>query len=164
MDECPVKHTSPSECPVKNDAASSSSSAAAAEAASQEKLEYNPNTSDYKFGQSPHINQKEVLQTMRAVSSIPKSEFTPNHQPGGVDRWVYPSEQQYFNAMKRKGYNPLEKDIPVILHIHNVVNEQGWTKVKEWEALRGNTNPRLKKFLGRPKDLTPKAFFLGLLG
>jgi hypothetical protein len=32
--------------------------------------------------------------------------------------------------MKRKGYNPNEGDMPVILAIHNIVNEQGWTKVK----------------------------------
>jgi hypothetical protein len=37
------------------------------------------------------------------------------------------SEQQYFNAMKRKGYNPQENDVPVILSIHNLVNEQGTT-------------------------------------
>jgi hypothetical protein len=42
----------------------------------------------------------------------------------------YFSEQQYYNAMKRKGYNPNEGDMPVILAIHNIVNEQGWTKVK----------------------------------
>lgn len=141
-DGCPVDHSS----------------------SSNTNLEHNPLTNDIKFDSTPLDSQKEVLQKIRAVSGIPKSEFTPDHQPGGVDNWVYPSEQQYYNAMKRKGYNPSEKDIPVILHIHNVVNEQGWVKIKEWEALRGNTDPRLKKFLGRPKDLSPKAFILGLLG
>jgi hypothetical protein len=34
-----------------------------------------------------------------------QSDFTPKHQPEGTEKWVYPSEQQYFNAMKvrRKG-------------------------------------------------------------
>ena len=50
--------------------------------------------------------------------------------------------------MKRKGYEPRENDIPVILAIHNVVNEQGWTKIKEWESLRGCETPRLKRFIG----------------
>ena len=29
-----------------------------------------------------------------------QSDFTPKHQPQGTEKWVYPSEQQYFNAMK----------------------------------------------------------------
>lgn len=29
-----------------------------------------------------------------------QSDFTPKHQPQGAEKWVYPSEQQYFNAMK----------------------------------------------------------------
>lgn len=58
--------------------------------------------------------------------------------------WVYPSQQQYYNAMKvslsslprdahallsclsqRKGYNPDERDVEIILAIHNIVNEKG---------------------------------------
>ena len=66
--------------------------------------------------------------------------------------------------MRRKGYDPAEEDIPVILAIHNVVNEQGWSKVKEWESLRGTSEPKLKQFLGRPKDVTPKAYLWSLFG
>lgn len=66
--------------------------------------------------------------------------------------------------MKRKGYNPSEDDVPVILAIHNLVNEKGWSKVREWESLAGCLNPKLKRFIGRPKDLTPKARFLNFLG
>jgi hypothetical protein len=29
-----------------------------------------------------------------------QSDFTPKHQPTGAEKWVYPSEQQYYNAMK----------------------------------------------------------------
>jgi cytochrome c heme-lyase len=39
--------------------------------------------------------------------------------------------------MKRKGYNPAEEDVAVVLQIHNIVNEKGWSQIKEWEALRG---------------------------
>lgn len=66
--------------------------------------------------------------------------------------------------MKKKGYNPNEKDVPVILAIHNLVNEQGWTRIKEWELLRGNCEPKLRSFKGRPNDVSPKATFLNLLG
>jgi cytochrome c heme-lyase len=65
---------------------------------------------------------------------------TPDHQPEGMANWVYPSQQQYYNAMKvtlsapsscpsyslqRKGYNPDERDVEIILAIHNIVNEKG---------------------------------------
>lgn len=29
-----------------------------------------------------------------------QGDFTPKHQPAEADKWVYPSEQQYYNAMK----------------------------------------------------------------
>ena len=29
--------------------------------------------------------------------------FTPDHQASAKDKWVYPSEQMFYNAMKRKG-------------------------------------------------------------
>ena len=129
-------------------------------------LPYNPDTNDFKYDQSVDSSQKESLSTTRKVSSIPKVEGSPlpGHQPEGVDKWVYPSEQQYYNAMKRKGFNPEVSDVPVILAIHNVVNEQGWSKVIEWESLRDNPNPKLVRFTGRPNDLSPKAMFLAALG
>lgn len=51
----------------------------------------------------------------------------------------------------------------MILAIHNTVNEQSWAMVREWES-KYTPNPKLKKFMGRPKDLSPKAFLLSLLG
>lgn len=119
---------------------------------------------DIQVGQEVQSGQSVKLSTSRPVSSIPKTDMTPGHQPDGVDRWVYPSEQQYYNAMKRKGYNPPPKDVPVILAIHNSVNEQGWSKILEWEAIRGCKEPKLKRFTGRPNDLSPKAQLLNLFG
>ncbi len=66
--------------------------------------------------------------------------------------------------MIRKGYNPQESDVHVILAIHNIVNEQGWSKIKEWETLAGCSHPKLKQFIGRPKDLSPKARILNWMG
>lgn len=124
--------------------------------------EYNPLTGDYKFGQERQPDQKIPLGTHRQASTIPKGEITPAHQPSGHQHWVYPSEQQYFNAMKRKGWDPKEQDMPWVLAIHNAVNEQGWVKVKEWEAERGG-DPKLKQFIGRPKDISPKAWFMSTI-
>lgn len=118
---------------------------------------------DYATGQERQPGQKVNLSTTRAVSHIDKCDITPHHQVQGVDRWVYPSEQQYYNAMKRKGWNPNAEDVPVILAIHNTVNEQSWAMVKQWES-KYTDKPKLKKFCGRPKDLSPKAFLLSLFG
>lgn len=80
------------------------------------------------------------------------------HQPPDAHRWVYPSEQQFYNALRRKGWSADETTIPDVVRIHNAVNERGWSDVCKWEALRGNDTPRLVRFLGRPKDLSPRAW------
>ncbi len=68
------------------------------------------------------------------------------------------------SQLKKKGYNPEEKDIPVVLAIHNTVNEKAWMEIKEWEALRNCNNPKLIRFSGRLKDMSPKAFIRSLFG
>ncbi|KAL1925661.1 uncharacterized protein VTP21DRAFT_544 [Calcarisporiella thermophila] len=107
-------------------------------------------------------DQRIPLSTDRQHSTIPKS--SSNSEKEGV--WIYPSEQMFFNAMRRKNWNPREEDMGVVVPIHNAVNEMAWKKILEWEKLHQNTcgQPKLVKFQGRPKDLTPKARLLGLLG
>jgi cytochrome c heme-lyase len=124
---------------------------------------YNEAAGDIVFGQEKQKNQIATLSTTRNVSSIPKSDYTPGHQPEGVDQWVYPSEQQYYNAMKRKGYNVNESDVSAVLAIHNLVNEEGWSRVKEWESIRGDHIPKLKQFIGRPNDISPKAYLRNII-
>lgn len=128
-----------------------------------------------KHAQSPHPSQRLPLSTYRVESSIPRGESqeTPHHQLGVADqRWVYPSEQQVFNAMKRKGWESVEEEaIPSFLQIHNSVNERSWRLLQEWEtptistttttATTTTTQPspiKLVRFEGRPQDLTPKAW------
>ncbi len=55
---------------------------------------YNDSTSDFVFGQEKSSNQKSNLSTNRVISSIPKSDFTPDHQPADKEKWVYPSGKQ----------------------------------------------------------------------
>ncbi|KAH9137202.1 hypothetical protein AeRB84_017938 [Aphanomyces euteiches] len=114
--------------------------------------------------------QKVPLSTHRVASTIPMGSYVPAHQNEGQDTWKYPSEQQYFNAMKRKGWDPQERDMKVIVGIHNTINEKGWAEVVEYErtlhpeAYEGNAMPKLVRFMGRPKDLTPKARLLNTFG
>lgn len=125
---------------------------------------YNAKANDLSFGQERQPGQRARLSTQREVSTIPNVDVFPEHQlvPGEEkkERWVYPSEQQYFNAIKKKGYDYEEAVIPTVLAIHNHVNEVGWGQVREWESLRGCHTPKLKYFVGRPGDFTPKAYFL----
>ncbi|CAN0397078.1 unnamed protein product [Pylaiella littoralis] len=128
--------------------------------------------------------QEMPLSTSRQRSSIPKAEFNPDHQPQKeAEKWVYPSEQQYYNAIKRKGYKASASDMPSTLAIHNAVNEKGWEKVREWERARAEADigggdgreegggsgvagrfdgvvpdPKLLRFTGRPQDTSPKAW------
>lgn len=122
-----------------------------------------------------HSKQTVPLSTERRRSTIPKGLFTPKHQEqdkGVKDNetnWVYPSEQMFYNAMERKGWDPNAEDMKAVVQIHNAVNERTWGEVLKWEKLHSEDNasgegPRLVKFLGRPQDLSPKARFLHFIG
>lgn len=144
------------------------------------------------------------LSAARVVSSIPKSDYTPAHQQEAGGRWEYPSEEMYFKAMKRKGWDPEADQMKTIVAIHNTVNEQSWLEVMKWEAqhpyvlfcasctcvvclfvaclrasltaaflvcllaclfvCRTQEAPKLKRFIGKPTEYSPKARAMNLLG
>jgi len=122
--------------------------------------------------QLAHPGQKIPLSTQRVISSIPRGDNeednkesnsnqtkVPAHQPTNSSKWQYPSEQQFYNAMRKKGYQPPIESIPSVLQIHNAVNERSWSQICKWEKeLHDNDNPKLVKFVGRPKDISPKAW------
>lgn len=109
----------------------------------------------------PNLSQEKApgqtldLPTSRTLSSIPKT----NTDDGNV--WEYPSPQQFYNALVRKGWKTPESEIPVIVDIHNFINEECWDQIRYWETKFhcDCKDLSLLKFQGRPKDLTPKAFF-----
>jgi|TARA_B110000091_G_C13641061_1_gene401265 cytochrome c heme-lyase len=72
----------------------------------------------------------------------------------------------FYNAMKRKGWGPKEEEMPVVVSIHNAVNERAWGEVMKWERMHAEECdcPKLFKFLGRPKDLSPRARVNGWMG
>ncbi|KAL1304943.1 hypothetical protein AAFC00_003854 [Neodothiora populina] len=124
------------------------------------------------------------LGTDREVSTIPRAQTTYGHdaatsthapanheQDTGADkesgRWVYPSEQMFFEAMKRKNFDPDTEDMKSIVPIHNAVNERAWVEIKKWEAGRGSEacgGPKLVSFRGDSSALTPRARMNSLLG
>jgi cytochrome c heme-lyase len=78
--------------------------------------------------QNPQPDQKMPLGKQREISTIPRANSDDK-------LWVYPSEQMFFNAMRRKNWNPDEKDMSVVVPIHNAVNEMAWQKILEWEKM-----------------------------
>ncbi|KAK9337876.1 hypothetical protein LIPSTDRAFT_49747 [Lipomyces starkeyi NRRL Y-11557] len=150
--ECPVsqKTTSPSSesCPVDHSARSiwmkpENASRLSAPTA-------NPSTSEESLGK------------VRDVSSIPRAEaFT------GSSNWVYPSEEMFFNAMKRKHWNPQTQDMKTVVPIHNAVNERAWMEILKWEASTGANScggPKLVSFSGDSSKLSPRARINMLFG
>ena len=83
--------------------------------------------------QKPAKGQRAALPTERATSSIPSAA-------GGDPLWVYPSEQQFYNAMKRKGYSPHEEEMNAVVAIHNAVNERAWAEVRQHPTARLHTH------------------------
>jgi cytochrome c heme-lyase len=68
---------------------------------------------------------------------------------------------RFYNALVRKGWETPEKEIPVIVDIHNFINEECWNQIKYWESKYhcDCKDIYLLKFQGRPKDLSPKAAY-----
>ena len=92
-------------------------------------------------------------------------ERVESNIPRGADaegNWVYPSEQMFFNALHRKGKGEgvQEEAMPAVVAIHNNMNENAWREVLQWEALHAAEcdAPKLLRFMGRPDDLSPKAW------
>lgn len=131
--------------------------------------------------QKPHPEQPFKLSTERQTSSIPKADGTGN--------WEYPSEQMFWNAMIRKGWNWKDhvegkdpqyaglkgdeakfhgKDMNHIIRIHNANNESAWQEILKWErALHKSecpAGPKLKKFSGDAQKFTPRARIRQFLG
>ena len=114
--------------------------------------------------QQPSPGQKGKLDQQRVKSTIPK---------GGTDNdtWQYPSPQMFWNALVRKNKvdGASEADIEAVVAVHNNMNETTWKQIMIWESLRSQhykrgEEPKLLRFLGRPDDLSPRAYIKSLFG
>lgn len=190
----PAAEAPPAACPVPH---GNPPAAAAAAAPSSCPVPHNPpdekpksllsqlNPLNYMFPdltQDRAPNQTHHLPTSREESSIPRSD--------GDAKWEYPSPQQMYNALLRKGYH--DTDVTAVedmVAVHNFLNEGAWAEVVGWEkrfagglmkgwgaCKRGEENaeedisaadipePTLIRFQGRPKEMTPKAAMMQMLG
>lgn len=110
--------------------------------------------------QLPSPGQRDPLSTDRAKSTIPKQISTD----GSSETWTYPSPQMFFNALRRKGKadGVEEGDMPAVVSVHNRMNERTWNEVTKWETrfhCEQCKTPTLKRFQGRPQDVSPVARF-----
>ena len=187
---CPVDHTSlanrvqspPSaaSCPVDHASISKSSSAGPAQCPIQPDA-LDPRNHLPTLTQERAPSQTIDLPTERTTSSIPRD---------AAGNWEYPSPQQFYNALVRKGWETPEKEVEVMVDIHNFLNEKAWEEVHKWEAqvnkcvclfhhrsARGglpsltfefvperDESLQLVRFKGRPGELSPKARFWQFLG
>ena len=135
------------------------------------------------LSQSRASNQTVHLPTERELSSIPRGDTDSN--------WEYPSPQQMYNAMLRKGYDDTPEDaVESMVAVHNFLNEGAWAEIVAWEqrfsqglgkgwqaCSRGESGfmespmsremvpqPKLLRFMGRPGDVSPKARILEFMG
>lgn len=138
---CPVQtstpplHDSSSACPVRSKdspfyvAPKSSSSQPSAPSSTSTLSRLNP--LNYMFStisQERAPNQTVDLPVDREVSSIPRGDHEGN--------WEYPSPQQMYNAMLRKGYTDTPQDaVESMVAVHNFLNEGAWSEIVGWENI-----------------------------
>lgn len=147
---CPVVHTAPSaqssatgRCPVDH-----GSAGGPGEGGSINPLNMMPS----KLSQGRVSEAQGVhLPTDREISTIPKSR--------DGERWEYPSAQQLYNAMVRKGYSQSGEHVESMLSVHNFLNEGAWREILDWESRAApGSDSSLMRFTGRPNTLSPKAY------
>ena len=112
----------------------------------------NPANNEMPANQRPAPGQRGSLPTERVTSTIPTGDAK------GDPLWVYPSQQMFFNAMRRKGHTPHEEEMDAVV-IHNAVNERAWGEVVAWEATlhpECTAGLKLLRFQGKPDEPTSR--------
>lgn len=112
LSSCPVQHSQPAQCPVQH---------------------VDPRNQMPVLTQEASSSQSTVLPTQRTLSSIPRP---PTPGDDGRRNWDYPSPQQFYNALVRKGWETPEEHVETMVDIHNFLNEKAWEEVLRWEENR----------------------------
>ncbi|EPT01043.1 hypothetical protein FOMPIDRAFT_1030014 [Fomitopsis schrenkii] len=145
--QCPIQHDKPAQCPIPHDTTAPAQCPIGHEGAET----LNPLNQMPTLSQAPAAHQLAALPTDRSTSSIPRDE---------ASRWEYPSPQQFYNALVRKGWETPEEHVETMVQIHNFLNEQAWLEIVKWERKENPSEDlQLTRFRGRPGELSPKARF-----
>lgn len=123
-----------------------------------EKKEFiNPRNQMPEISQEKALGQKTVLSTERSTSIIPKCA---SEDSSDTDmNWMYPSYQQFNNALKRKGKDAPEELIPTMVELHNFMNDNTWKEIIKWEKTFhcDCKNVTLDQFSGKSDKISPLA-------
>lgn len=120
---CPVPHeppAKPAQCPIDHQG-------------------LNPLNQMPHLAQAPAPNQTVALPLARTESSIPRD---------GTAKWEYPSPQQFYNALVRKGWETPEEHVETMVDIHNFLNEQAWLEVLKWEKREYRCDANCRDMIG----------------
>lgn len=118
--------SSESACPVKH-GESKPSGESPSYISKLNPLNYMPSNISNK---QENANQSVSLPLERENSTIPRGD--------GTGTWEYPSPQQMYNAMLRKGYTDTPAEhVEAMVAVHNFLNEGAWEEIKEWERRFG---------------------------
>ncbi|KAF2100538.1 cytochrome c and c1 heme-lyase, partial [Rhizodiscina lignyota] len=130
----------------------------------------------------PSITPSSTTPSPPAPTQCPANSESDTPADAATGNWIYPSERMFFDAMKRKNFDPRAADMRSIVPIHNAVNERAWAEIKAWERDQGGEScggPKLVSFkgLGSPEgdsdgvlgalfaqNLTPRARWNVLMG
>ncbi|EED18368.1 cytochrome c heme lyase, putative [Talaromyces stipitatus ATCC 10500] len=130
----------PSACPVKRSPNSPFYTPSSETTRQQPQEQASANTSgkskinplNYMFSfisQERAPTQTVDLPVEREISSIPRAD-------NAGEKWEYPSPQQMYNAMLRKGYTDTPQDaVESMVAVHNFLNEGAWAEIVEWEQI-----------------------------
>ena len=130
--QCPIQHSPsqnpPAKCPINHNndtvlASGSSSSSPAKCPVGHGKL--NPLNQMPNLAQERAPGQTMELPLEREVSTIPRAKDS--------SKWEYPSAQQFYNALVRKGWETPEEHVQTMVDIHNFLNEEAWQEILKWE-------------------------------
>ncbi|KAJ5180744.1 hypothetical protein N7492_003954 [Penicillium capsulatum] len=133
----PEKSSPPSNCPMRStdspfyvppkSSATESVQPATAPAKSSTLSKLNPlNYMFSSISQERAPDQTVDLPVDRELSSIPRGSNEGN--------WEYPSPQQMYNAMLRKGHTDTPQDaVESMVAVHNFLNEGAWAEITGWE-------------------------------
>ena len=137
--QCPIQHSPsqniPAKCPIDHN-----NSTATASGSSSSSHPSGPATCPVDHGKSGELNplnqipnlaqerapgQTTELPLEREVSTIPRAKDS--------SKWEYPSAQQFYNALVRKGWETPEEHVQTMVDIHNFLNEEAWQEILKWE-------------------------------
>ena len=133
-------------CPVNHDRTTAPPTSTPSYASKLNPLNYMPsfisNTREFD------AHQAVSLPLDREPSTIPRGD--------GAGTWEYPSPQQMYNAMLRKGYTDTPAEhVEAMVSVHNFLNEGAWEEIKEWSAASAAAWRRAGKRAARARRSPP---------